>query len=175
MRFRVLALCAVSFFAATQAARADTVTAALKDANNKDVGTVELLETVSGTVLVKLAAKGLPPGEHAFHIHEKGACDAAGKFVSAGPHLSAGKSHGILHENGPHPGDLPNIQVQSDGTAKTEIFLTDKSGGDSWIKTVGLLDADGSAVVIHAGVDDYSSQPAGQAGDRIACGVLQKK
>jgi Cu-Zn family superoxide dismutase len=163
-----------SIAAGATGVRADTATAMLKNLQGQDVGTVKLSDTASGALLVKLNARRLPPGAHAFHIHEKGTCDAAAKFETAGGHLAGGKSHGVMHENGPHPGDLPNIDVATDGTAKFEAFVRGENKGD-WIATANVFDADGAAVVIHAKIDDYRSQPAGDAGDRIACGVLNKK
>lgn len=155
-------------------ATAETATASLKDLQGKTVGTVELFDTPSGALMVRLTAQGLPSGNRAFHIHEKGACDAGTKFESAGAHLAGGKSHGVLHADGPHTGDLPNIDVGKDGTVKYETFITGRSK-EGWMSAANVFDADGAAVVIHAKTDDYRSQPAGDAGDRIACGVLSKK
>jgi len=168
----VLALTFTAGVAVT--AQADTAAAALKDVQGKDVGTVELSETASGALAVKLTVTGLPAGSRAFHIHEKGLCDAAGKFESAGAHLAGGKSHGVHDAAGPHTGDLPNIVVGKDGAATYETFLAG-AGKGPWLTAANVFDADGAAVVIHAGPDDYRSQPAGNAGDRIACGVLSKK
>jgi len=171
IRVAILASCVVGFSGSAWAAGAR---APLKDAQNEQIGTVELEETASGALLVKLTAKGLPAGTHAFHIHEKGACDAAGRFESAGGHLTGGKSHGVLHEGGPHAGDLPNIEVPVSGQVKYETFLPAAMKGP-WLAAANVFDADGAAVVVHAKSDDYHSQPAGDAGGRIACGVLQKK
>lgn len=156
------------------AAYADTASAALKDLQGKTVGTLELSETPSGALLVKGALSGLPAGAHAFHIHEHGACDAQSKFESAGAHLAGGKSHGILHQSGPHPGDMPNIDVAKDGTAKVEVFIPGTAKG-GWFAAANVFDADGAALVVHAKADDHMTQPAGDAGDRIACGTLSKK
>lgn len=166
---------AAAFLFLSHGAQAETAVASLKDLAGKDVGTFEVADTASGTALVTLKVNGLPPGPHAFHLHEKGMCDPATKFESAGGHLAGGKSHGIMHDNGPHPGDFPNIHVKSDGTATLEIFVDAKTAGASWLSSTAALQDDGSAVVIHAGAGDYRSQPSGQAGDRIACGVLKKK
>lgn len=131
-------------------------------------GAVTLTETASGAVLVRIEASGFAPGWHGFHFHENGIC--TGDFESAGGHVAAGLSHGLASQGGPHPGDLPNIYVHDDGVVRAEFFtrgVTLSQEGD-----VRLLDDDGAAVVIHAGPDDYTSQPSGNAGARVACGVL---
>ena len=130
-------------------------------------GTASLTETASGVVLFKADLTGLPEGIHAIHIHETGTCEAP-DFKSAGGHLAGGKEHGILSAGGPHPGDIPNITASADGTATLEFFMTGISMAD-------VMDNDGSAVVVHAAADDYTSQPAGDAGDRISCGVIEAK
>jgi Cu-Zn family superoxide dismutase len=148
-------------------ASAQTATAPLKDAKGADVGSVVLTQTPTG-VLMKVAIKGLPAGEHAFHVHAVGKCEAP--FTSAGPHFNPGNhKHGLMAGEG-HAGDMPNLYVAQDGTLTAEILNTAVSLDKS--KPNSLFDADGSAVVVHAGVDDYKSDPAGNAGDRIACGVV---
>lgn len=152
------------------AAKGDTVTATI--AGKGITGTVTMTETASGTVLVVVEAAGVPAGAHGFHVHEKGMCDPATGFESAGGHLARGMSHGLA-EGGPHPGDFPNVHVQADGVLRVEFFTRgfslDAQGEQR------LLDEDGSAVVLHADADDYTSQPSGKAGARIACGVIEKK
>jgi Cu-Zn family superoxide dismutase len=151
---------------------AATAFAAMKGVDGRDLGTVSFSETKSGTLRVVVEMTGLPPGPHGFHIHEKGACDAASKFETAGAHYAGdGKEHGVDHEGGPHAGDLPNVNVGQDGVLKAEFF-TDRLSireGDN-----PLLDEDGSAVMLHADADDYSSQPSGNSGDRIVCGLVQQ-
>lgn len=141
------------------------------DANGKTVGMVMLRQTPTG-VLVSADIKGIPAGEHGFHFHEKGVCDPAQKFTTAGAHFAAGGSqHGLLVQGGPHGGDMPNQNVGADGLLITEVLNTGVSlqpGPHS------LFDADGTALVIHASPDDYTSQPAGNAGARIACAVVAK-
>lgn len=155
-------------FAAAPAA-AQSAKATLKTADGKDAGTVEATQTPAG-VLLRLAVKGLPQGEHAFHVHAVGKCE--GKFDSAGGHFNPGnKKHGIMVAEGHHAGDMPNLHIPANGEATVEVVNTmitlDKG------RTNSVLDDDGSAVIIHAGKDDYKSDPTGDAGGRIACGVLQ--
>lgn len=154
---------------AGQSAKKDgPVSVAMKGPDGADLGTVEVTSTPLG-LLLKARLKGLPDGTHAFHIHETGLCD--GDFSSAGGHYNPdGMSHGFLAENGPHAGDMTNF-VATNGTAEFEEFNAMVTlAGDK----APLNDADGSALVIHSGADDYLSQPSGAAGDRIACGVVYK-
>jgi Cu-Zn family superoxide dismutase len=145
--------------------------ASLVDAKGASVGTATLTQTPSG-VLVELEVKGLPAGEHAFHIHEIGKCDAADGFKSAGDHFAVGaQKHGFMTEGGPHAGDLPNIFVGETGGARIEVLQTGVSLKEG---ATSVLDADGSALVIHVNPDDHHSQPSGAAGDRIACGVIER-
>jgi Cu-Zn family superoxide dismutase len=148
-------------------AAAQSAKAALKDKTGKSVGTVELLQTPAG-VLLKLSVKGVKAGEHAFHIHAVGKCEPP--FDSAGGHFNpANKHHGILAGEG-HAGDMPNLHVPAAGAIDLEVLnasITLEKG-----KPNSLFDSDGSAVVIHGGKDDYKSDPAGNAGERIACGVI---
>jgi superoxide dismutase, Cu-Zn family len=149
-------------------AAAQTAHAALKDAHGQDVGTVDLIETSSG-VLLKLAVNGLKPGEHAVHIHAIGKCEPP--FESAGGHFNpATKKHGLLVPQGPHAGDMPNLHVLESGEVNIEILnptiTLEKDKPNS------VLGPDGTAIVIHAGVDDYKSDPAGNAGGRVVCGVI---
>lgn len=164
----LMAGCMLSLPAHAQA----TKTVSLKDAKGADVGTVTLTEAGDDIVLIHLDAKGLPPGAHGFHIHEKGECTAP-DFTSAGAHFNPDKDgHGAMHGRDFHAGDLPNIFVNKDGTVKADIFSEEISITDK--KDDGyLLDADGSAFVIHADPDDYKSKDTGNAGARIACGVLK--
>ena len=148
----------------------------------EEIGTAQLEESTNG-VLIRLEVEGLPAGIHAIHIHEKGACTpvAAGDdaypeeyFIDAGAHLNpAGAAHGLMHEDGPHAGDLPNIYVAEDGTVKTHLF-TDRITlqAENGRGLAHVLDADGAALMIHSGQDDYKSADTGNARGRIACASI---
>ena len=148
--------------------QAQTAKATLKDQAGKEVGMVQLVETPHG-VLVKLALKGAVPGEHAFHIHAVGKCEPP--FTTAGGHFNpASKKHGLAVAEGAHAGDMPNLHIPASGDLMVEILngaITLTKG-----KPNSVFDTDGSAIVVHAGVDDYKTDPTGNAGDRIACGVI---
>jgi Cu-Zn family superoxide dismutase len=154
--------------AASLPAHAQTAKAALKDAGGKEVGTVQLIQTPHG-VLLKMALKGVAPGEHAFHIHAVGKCEPP--FTSAGGHFNpAGKKHGMEAKEGSHAGDMPNLYVPANGELTVDVanhMVTLVKGQPN-----SVFDADGSAIIIHAGADDYKTDPTGNAGDRIACGVI---
>ena len=142
--------------------------AKLADADGRGVGEARLQETPHG-VLLTLELRNATPGVHGLHIHQVGRCDPP-TFESAGPHFNPDRrAHGFFNPEGPHAGDLPNIYVP----ASTELSLdylipnvTLKKGPRS------LIDADGSALMMHEGKDDYRTDPAGDAGDRLACGVI---
>ncbi len=132
--------------------------------NDGVAGTVSLTPTASGVTIVTIDLTGVSSGEHGVHIHETGDCSSA-DYKSAGGHLANGKEHGVMVEGGPHPGDMPNVFVGDDGVLKVTVFKHDL--------TLELLgDDDGAGFIVHAGADDYASQPAGDAGARIACAVL---
>lgn len=139
------------------------------DSDGNSIGTAELTEETNG-VNVALDVQDLEAGTHGIHFHEEGQCEAP-DFESAGGHFNpTGASHGLDHPEGPHAGDLPNIEVGEDGTA-TEEFLAEnvtmKIGEEN-----SLLKEGGTALVIHAGEDDGETQPSGDSGERIACGVI---
>jgi len=148
--------------------QAPQATAELKDKDGKAVGVATFRES-SGGVTVDVNVKGLTPGLHAVHVHAVGRCDAPA-FTSAGGHFNpAQKKHGYKSPEGAHAGDLPNMLVAKDGTGRFESFtdgMTLKPGATS------VFDKDGSALVIHAGVDDNITDPTGNAGDRAACGII---
>lgn len=143
--------------------------AQLRFANGLPAGTAQLVSN-GETVTLALLATGLEPGEHGFHLHTTGRCEAPG-FTSAGGHLNPeGKEHGSLNPDGKHLGDLPNLVVGASRTASADVDLG--PAGDDLLGA--LFDADGTAIVIHAGADDYRTDPAGDAGSRVACGVLKR-
>jgi Cu-Zn family superoxide dismutase len=156
---------------ATAGPGTDSAKGTFIDAQGKRVGTAQLTQTPSG-VLIELDLKGLPPGEKAFHLHENGACDPRDGFKSAGAHFDPrGNQHGLHAAKGPHAGDMPNQFVRQDGVLRAHVLNTVVMlpPGEAT-----LFDADGSALVLHAKPDDYRSQPAGDAGDRIACAVIER-
>jgi Cu-Zn family superoxide dismutase len=151
------------------ASAAEMANSQLKDTTGKAVGDVDLLQTPKG-VLIKLQIKGLPAGEHAFHFHAVGKCDAP--FESAGPHFNPGNhKHGLLSGEG-HAGDMPNLHVPQSGELSVEVLNAAVSLEQG--KPNSLFDGDGSTLVIHAKADDHKTDPAGNSGDRIACGVIQQ-
>lgn len=168
MKTLLLAMVCVAGLAAR--AMAQTATASFINAEGKEVGTGKLTQTPNG-VLIAFEVRGLTPGEHAFHIHEKGSCDPATKFASAGGHYALGKKHGYKTEGGPHPGDMPNQFAGPDGVLRAEAIDPSVTLGGG---TATLFGPDGTALVIHAKADDYQTQPAGDAGDRVACAVIKK-
>lgn len=140
-----------------------------KTAVGESVGNITLTQMPDGAVMVSASVRGLPPGQHGFHIHAVGSCTPT--FDAAGPHYNPlGKQHGLDNPNGPHAGDLPNLTVNADGTgtlnAKTTL-ITITPGPTT------IFDTDGSAVIIHAQPDDQKTDPSGNSGGRIACAVLQ--
>lgn len=148
-----------------------TATAQLRNADGDEVGTATLTEGDQG-VEIQLEAKDLKPGKHGFHIHETGTCQPP-DFKSAGGHFNPeGKEHGKKNPQGSHVGDLPNLEIQSDGTGK---LTTTAEGATLGKGKNSLLKKGGTALVIHADPDDMKTDPAGDAGDRIACGEVKKK
>lgn len=148
----------------------ETASVRFIDAQGNDIGTARVIQTSKG-VLIEADIRGLPPGEHGFHFHQTGKCETP-SFQSAGDHYAPEKNqHGYLVRQGPHAGDMPNAQVLQSGLLYVEVYnpSVTLSGGNA-----PLLDADGSALIIHAQADDYRSQPSGEAGDRIACAVISR-
>jgi Cu-Zn family superoxide dismutase len=159
-------LCAAEPTLAAQKAHA---VAHMKALDGSAVGTIDFAQSNHGT-LITFDLHGLSPGAHAVHIHTSGNCDAKVKFTSAGPHFSPDpKMHGFMVKGGPHPGDLPNQWAAADGTLHASTTTNSFSLGNS---KKSIFDRDGAAIIVHAKGDDYTSQPAGNSGDRIACGVI---
>lgn len=140
------------------------------DSTGKGIGTAELTETDTG-VRIRLQLKGLETGKKAIHFHEVGKCDPP-MFTTAGSHVNpAKKQHGFDNPKGYHAGDLPNLIVNKKGIIDLEITtpnVTLERG-----KSNSLLDKDGSALIIHEKEDDYVTDPTGNSGDRIACGIIK--
>ncbi|KRS12255.1 superoxide dismutase [Roseovarius atlanticus] len=173
MRFHPLAHTAF-FAAATALATAPALADADQDkgfaaqvegSEDAITGTVRITPTASGVMRVSVDLEGVPAGPHGIHIHETGDCSAS-DFKSAGGHVAGDAKHGVSVEGGPHPGDLPNAEVGSDEKLVVTHF-------NERLTADHLTDDDGAAFIVHSGADDYESQPAGDAGARIACGVFE--
>jgi len=164
------ALAAVVGLTPAAAAKKSTVgTAVLLDGTGAERGHVVLTEHGDGMNL-KLTVHGLPAGQHGVHLHMVGSCNAP-DFVSAGGHLNPhAKMHGSLNPQGSHLGDLPNLQVGSGGSGSLTARLA-VGKAELW---QSLFDGDGTALVVHATADDYRTDPSGNSGGRIACGVITR-
>jgi Cu-Zn family superoxide dismutase len=139
----------------------------LIDAQGRRLGTAAVVPSKSGGLLV-LKLKGLPPGEHGLHLHATGACDPPG-FTSAGPHYNpANRKHGAKNPQGPHAGDLPNVVVRPDSSIDTTLAIPSAA-----VSAIGS-GAGARALILHAHRDDLVTDPSGNSGDRIACGVLER-
>ena len=159
----------VALLAAASASPA--ATAALKDASGKQVGSATFTSAKTG-VLVKVSVSGLPPGKHGIHLHAAGKCEPP-DFKSAAGHFNpGGKQHGLHNPQGAHAGDLPNLVVGKDGKAKASFTAKGATLADG---EGSLLGPDGAAIVIHADADDEKTDPAGNSGARIACGIIERK
>ncbi len=164
-----IAVAAMLALAPLAAATAETsAVAQMKSRDGKDLGQINLTETHAG-LLLSVKLKGLPPGPHGFHAYEVGKCE--GDLSSAGAiYNPLGAKHGLLSEDGPMAGDLPNLIIPANGEIEVELlspFLALSKQGDE-----ALLDVDGAALVIRERADDYRTDPEGDSGGRIACGVI---
>jgi Cu-Zn family superoxide dismutase len=173
MTKHVVAAAIAGFIGAAAVCAAEKpVTVELKDANGQSVGSATLSEGKGGSgVTMKLNVKKLTPGVHAVHFHQVAKCEGPA-FTTAGGHFNPDqKHHGLENPAGPHAGDMPNFTVKADGTSKATLTdaLVNLGAGDHSLFTNG-----GTALVIHAKADDMKSDPAGNAGDRIACGTITK-
>jgi len=168
--YAIFVLVAVSLLmgSVTVWAVGERAAAPLRDAEGKVLGMALFVQEPQG-VRISVTVKGLSPGEHGIHIHSVGKCEPP-DFLSAGPHFNpTNKKHGLSNPEGPHSGDLPNLVVGEDGSAVYEQ-VTDRvtlTAGE-----LSLFDEDGSALIIHAGPDDQITDPAGNSGARLLCGVI---
>ena len=171
----LMIISAVLIFATTGYAHegaTNHATAVMKDAQGNTVGLATFTEDTSSLVRINVNARGLTPGLHGIHIHNKGNCTGP-SFTSAGEHYNPlGKEHGLNNPKGPHAGDLPNINVGEDGIGHFNVTtdLVTLSPGPTTLFTVN-----GTSLVIHSGPDDQITNPAGNSGVRIICGVIEKK
>ncbi len=167
---RTVSTIALACLVGTIGLSAQTKHVDLKDQKGNSVGMAMISPAKGGGVSIDLDVKGLPPGEHAIHFHAVPKCEAP--FTSAGGHFNpAAKKHGMENPEGPHAGDMSNFTVDAKGTAKTTITNKNVTMG---AETNSLYSNGGTALMIHAAADDMKSDPAGNAGDRIACGAITK-
>ena len=160
-----LAGCAKQMDVGKPVAGGRTAAAVLRTVTGAPVGRATATE-VAGGLRFTADLAGLPPGTHGIHVHTVGACDAP-DFASAGPHWNPlAAKHGTMNPQGPHKGDMPNLIVGADGRGTIAVTVPAVTVDE-------LLDADGAAIVVHAGADDLMTDPSGNSGERIACGVLQ--
>ena len=160
----------VIFTAAWAKGKETSKTVSLQNGQGKNVGTATLQQSAVG-VAIKLNVHDLTPGDHGIHIHQVAKCDGP-DFKSAGPHFNPdGKKHGLESPDGPHAGDIPNFIVDANGKSKATVIAKGVTLGDG---ANSVFTNGGTALVIHAKADDGKTDPSGNSGDRIACGVITK-
>jgi Cu-Zn family superoxide dismutase len=153
----------------TSAVLAQRAGTSLRNAQGQVVGEASAARA-GNLVRVRVSVHGFTPGVHGVHLHQTGRCDAP-DFASAGPHWNpTSHQHGRRNPQGPHLGDLPNLQVGANGSGRIDFAVPVPAGAAAGANP--LLDADGTAVVIHAAADDLRTDPSGNSGARIACGAL---
>lgn len=168
---RILTMLALTCLVGTIGLSAQMKHVDLKDAKGNNVGMAMISPAKGGGISIDLSLKGLPPGEHAIHLHEVAKCDAP-DYKSAGAHFNpAKKKHGLSNPEGPHAGDMSNFTVAANGTAQTTITNKNVTMG---AEANSIYAGGGTALVIHEKADDLKTEPAGNAGNPLACGAITK-
>ncbi len=148
----------------------DNAKATIIDSQGRPIGKAEVVASKKHGLRFKLSVKGMPKGEHGIHIHDVGVCEGP-KFTSAGPHWNPlNRQHGRDNPDGSHAGDLPNLLIKKNGRGSLKFDIAEAR----FDKERGMMDANGAAIVIHAMSDDHRTDPTGNSGDRIACGIFVK-
>lgn len=167
----IIALCGACKSAQRIGNSVSSANAIMYNTSGAPIGTAQIWQDKNGLVHVDIASISLPGGTHGIHFHGVGKCEATGAFATAGGHYNPmALEHGLNNPKGPHAGDNPNIEIPSSGIG-TVSFTSDRVSLTPGTRS--LFDADGSSLVIHAGADDQVSNPAGNSGARIACGVVR--